>query len=308
MSWKVWKQPLERAREEFENGYRKGLNLSDWNEALSHFNSASELFREVGDEANAKVARALATFSKALTDPRRADNWSDAAAAFVTSGISEVNVTQNVSTESLTQECKLKALELRARSKTGPSEIASEFEEIAKEYLSLGNQDLVLPLLLEKKQVTAQNLGHKLVADASKIRGDAIVNRDAGKAAEYYRMAAIHMKAAGDLNSFQSLSGTAEDYSTVAACYFCGREVSGKDINFVTMKANLTTCLQEKISAQVLPSSLSPDTVIACKGCHSAITIAADQIAKKYFDRIEAELRELRAAVNNLNGRIRVMK
>lgn len=308
MSWKVWKQPLERAREEFENGYRKGLNLSDWNAALSHFNSASELFSAEGDEANAKVSRALAAFSKALIDPRRADNWSDAAAAVVTSGISEINVTQDVSTESLTQECKLKALELRARSKTVPSEAASELEETAKEYLSLGNQDLVLPLLLEKKQVTAQNLGHKLVADASKIRGDEIVNRDAGKAAEYYRMAAIHMKAAGDLNSFQSLSGTADDYSTVAACYFCGREVSGKEINFVSMKAKLTTCLQEKISGQVLPSSLSPDTVIACKGCHSAITIAADQIAKKYFDRIEAELRELRAAVNELNGRIRVMK
>jgi hypothetical protein len=308
MSWKVWKQPLERAREEFENGYRKGLNLSDWNAAFSHFSSASELFSATGDEANAKVASALAAFSRALIDPRRADNWSDAAAALVTSGISEINVTQDVSTKSLTQECKLKALELRARSRTTPSEAASELEETAKEYLSMGNLSLVLPLLLEKKQVTAQNIGHKLIADASKIRGDEIVNRDSGKAAEFYRMAAVHMKAAGDLNSFQSLSGTADDYSTVAACYFCGREVSGKEINFVSMKANLTTCLREKISAQVLPSSLSQDTVIACKGCHSAITIAADQIAKKYFDRIEAELRELRAAVNDLNGRIRVLK
>ena len=226
----------------------------------------------------------------------------------VTSGVSKINVTQNVSTKGLTQECKLKAIELRARSKKATSEAAGELEEIAKEYLSLGSQELVAPLLLNKKQVTAQNLGHKLIADASKMRGDEIVNRDAGKAAEFYRMAAIHMKAAGDLSSFQSLSGTAEDYSTVAACYFCGREVSGKEINFISMRANLTTCLREKISSQVLPSSLSEDTVIACKGCHSAITIAADQIAKKYFDRVEAELRELKAAVNELNRRIQVLK
>jgi hypothetical protein len=226
----------------------------------------------------------------------------------VTSGISEINVTQNVSTKSLTQECKLKALELRARSKKIASEVASELEETAKEYLSLGSLSLVLPLLLERKQVTAKNLGHKLVADASKMRGDEILNQDSEKAAEFYRMAAIHMKAAGDLNSFQSLSGTADDYSTVAVCYFCGREVPGKEINFVSMRANLTACLQEKISAQVLPSSLSKDTVIACKGCYSAITIAADQIAKKYFDRLEAELHALREEVETLGRRIRVLK
>jgi hypothetical protein len=308
MSWKVWKQPLERAREEFQNGYQKGLNLSDWNAAFSHFNSASEFFSAGGDQANAKVAKALAIFSRALLDSKRAENWTEAAAALVTSGLNEINVTQTVSTSSLAQECKLKAFELRARSKTVPSEIANELEETAKEYLSIGNRSLLLPLLLERKQVSAQNLGHKLIADASKLRGDEIVNRDSKKAAEFYRMAAIHMKAAGDLSSFQSLSGAADDFSTVAACYFCGREVSGKEINFVSMRANLTTCLREKISTQVLPSSLSQDTVIACKGCHSAITIAADQIAKRYFDRVEAELRELRAEVNELNRRIQVLK
>jgi hypothetical protein len=243
-----------------------------------------------------------------LLDSKRAENWTEAAAAIVTSGLNEINVTQTVSTSSLAQECKLKAFELRARSKAVPSEIANELEETAKEYLSIGNRGLLLPLLLERKQVSAQNLGHKLIADASKLRGNEIVNRDSKKAAEFYRMAAIHMKAAGDLNSFQSLSGTADDFSTVASCYFCGREVSGKEINFVSMRAKLTTCLREKISTQVLPSSLSQDTVIACKGCHSAITIAADQIAKRYFDRVEAELRDLRAAVEELNHRIQVLK
>jgi hypothetical protein len=312
LGWKVWKQPLERAKEEFANGYKKGLNLSDWGSAFSHFNAASELFNAGGDQASAKVAMALTIFSRALIDPRKVDNWTDAAAALVRSGVSEINVTQNVSTESLAQECKLKAFELRAGSRTVSSESASELEETAKEYLAMGNRSLLLPLLLEKKQVSAQNLAHKLIADASKLRGDEIVNLDSKKAAEFYRMAAIHMKAAGDLESSQNLSGRADDFSTVAACYFCGREVSGKEINFVSMRANLTTCLREKVTAQVLPSSLSPDTVIACKGCHSAITFAADQIAKRYFDRVEAELHEFKAAVNSdiseLKRRTRVLK
>jgi hypothetical protein len=312
VSWKVWKQPLERAQEEFGNGYKKGLNLSDWSSAFSHFNSASELFSEGGDPANTKVAKALAIFSRALINPRKVDNWTDAAAALVRSGVSEINVTQNVSTEILAQECKLKAFELRARSRTVSSESASELEETAKEYLAMGNRSLLLPLLLEKKQVSAQNLAHKLIADASKLRGDEIVNLDSRKAAEFYRMAAIHMKATGDLESSQNLVGRADDFSTVATCYFCGREVSGKEINFVNMRANLTTCLREKVTSQVLPSSLSPDTVIACKGCYSAITIAADQIAKRYFDRVEAELQEFRAAVTSdiseLKRRTRVLK
>jgi hypothetical protein len=312
LSWKLWKQPLERAKEEFRNGYQKGLNLSDWGSAFSHFNAASELFSAGGDPASAKVAKTLALFSRALIDPRKVENWTDAAAALATSGVSEINVTQNVSTESLAKECKLKAFELRARGRTVSSESASELEETAKEYLAMGNYSLLLPLLLEKKQVSAQNLAHKLIADASKLRGDEIVNRDSKKAAEFYRMAAIHMKAAGDLDLSQNLAGRADDFSTVAACYFCGREVSGKEINFVNMRADLTTCLQEKVSTQVLPSSLSSDTVIACKGCYSAITIAADQIAKRYFDRVEAELREFREAVNleisELKRRTRVLK
>lgn len=117
MSWKVWKQPLERAKEEFGNGYKKGLNLSDWSSAFSHFNSASEFYSAGGDQASAKVAKALAIFSRSLIDPKKVENWTDAAAALVTSGVSEINVTQTVSPASLAQECKLKAFELRARSK-----------------------------------------------------------------------------------------------------------------------------------------------------------------------------------------------
>jgi hypothetical protein len=311
LSWKLWKQPLERAREEFENGYRKGLNLSDWNTAFSCFNSAYEIYSKVGDQANAGVAWALAAISRALVDPQRIENWNSASASLKASGIAEINVTQTVSTEILAQECSLKASELKARIEGVPVERAGKLEEVAKGYLSLGGRSLLIPLLLGKQQVTAQVTAHRLIAEAARLRGDEVIDLDPKHASDFYRMAAIHMKTAGDIESFQYLSGQADDFSTTARCYFCGREVPGKEVNFVLMKANLTRFLEKQNASQVL-SSISTNRVIACKGCHSAITIAADEIAKRYFDKLEAELIEFRrvveAEISRLGGRVRSLE
>ena len=305
LSWKVWKQPLERAREEFENGYRKGLNLSNWNSAFSCFNSAYELYNKAGDQTNARVALTLATFSRALVEPQRIENWADASNALKALGIAEINVTRTVSTEILAQECDLKALELRAKSVESSIERATQLEDVAKKYLSFGGQSLLISLLLEKKQTTGQIKAHRIIAEAAKLRGDEIVDLSPKNASEFYRMAAIHMKTAGDLESFQYLSGKADDFSTTARCFFCGREVHGKEVNFVYMKAKLTRFLEKQNESQVLPSILSPNSVIACKGCYSAITIAADEIAKRYFDKVEAELREFKANVDSEISRLK---
>jgi hypothetical protein len=304
MSWKVWKQPIERAQEEFDNGYKKGLNLSDWNLAFNSFSSASEFYSKAGDPASAKVAKALAAFSKALSDPQKSENWTDASASFLTSGTNNINVTQMVSTEILAQECKLKAFELRARNMPSASESAQELEKTAKEYLSMSGKNLMLPLLMNRKQISSQSFAHTLIADAAKLQGDQIISSDPKQAADFYRKAAIHMKAAGDIETSQALSGKADDFSTTAVCYFCGREVSGKNVNFVNMRARLTSYLSNKSATQVLPSSLTPNTVIACQGCYSAITIAADEIAKGYYDKVEAEIAQLKKEISQLKNRI----
>jgi hypothetical protein len=308
LSWKVWKQPIERAQEEFDNGYKKGLNLSDWTSAFTCFSEASEFYSKAGDPVSAKVAKALASFSRALFDPNKSENWTEAAAALLNSCVKSINITQIVSVEILAQECKLKAFELRARNTPTATESAQELEKTAKEYLSMSSTNLMLPLLLNKKQISSQSFAHILIADAAKLQGDQSLGADPKLAADYYRKAAIHMKAAGDVNSFQSLSGKADDFSTTAVCYFCGREVSGKDINFVSMRARLTSYLESKNASQILPSSLTPNTVVACQGCYSAITIAADEIAKRYYDKLEAEIAQLKQEISQLRNRIVVAR
>jgi hypothetical protein len=308
LSWKVWKQPLERAKEEFENGYKKGFNLSNWDLAFSCFNSAYELYTKAGDQPNARVAWTLATFSKALIEPGRIESWVNASNALKNVGIAEINVTQPISTETLAQECELKASELKARSIATSAQRAEQLEEVAKKYLAFGGRSLLVSLLLEKRQDSAQIKAHRIIAEAAKLRGDDILDLSPKNASEFYRMAAIHMKTAGDLDSFQQLSGKAEDFSTTARCYFCGREVHGREVNFVPMKAHLTKFLEKQTENQALPTTLSTNTVIACEGCHSAITFAADEIAKRYFDFVEAELKAFQKTVdvelNNLKTRI----
>jgi hypothetical protein len=111
------------------------------------------------------------------------------------------------------------------------------------------------------------------------------------------------MKTAGVLPYSQTLLQQAEDYATTAACYFCGREVVGKEINFVYMKARLTKYIEEQGSTKALPSS-SKGMVVACKGCHSAITMAADDIAKAYFDQVQVQIQRLQDEINHLQARI----
>ena len=298
MSWKIWKRPLERAEEEFGNGYRKGLNLSNWNSAFSSFNSAYDLYKEAGDMGKAQVALALAVFSKALSEPQRIENWDAASNSLKVLGNIEINVTEPILAEMLSQECEFRAFELKARRMENITQRAEQLEEVAKKYISIGKHGLLVSLLLEKEHISGQIRAHRIIAEAAKLRGDEIIDLNPKSASEFYRMAAIHMKTAGDLESFQHLSTKADDFSVTAQCYFCRREVQGKEVNFVHMKANLTRYLGKQAESQVLPSTLSKDSVVACQGCYSAITFAADEIAKKYFDILESKLAEFRAYVD----------
>lgn len=303
MSWKMWKDPLERAAEEFKKGYLKGLNLSNWNSAISGFNSAFELYSKVGDIANAELARALSLFSGALANPQVNENWINAATALANTGLAQINVTTDVATSDLVQECRLKASEIRNSNVSDSLARATQLEETAKQYLAFGGKSLMIPLLLEKQQMNGIAKAHKIIAEASIIRGDAEIGSDPKHASEFYRMAAIHMKTAGDLQSSQFLSGKAADFSATAQCYFCGREVTGKEINFVYMKAQLTKFIENQNASKVIPST-SDGMVVACKGCHSAITLAADDIARAYFDRVQVQIQHLEEEITRLNNRI----
>jgi hypothetical protein len=296
MSWKVWKQPLERANEELQNGYRKGLNLSDWNTALSCFNLAFEFYSKAEDSTNAKLAKALASFSKALVSPQAVENWTDAADEISNTGLSEIDVTQTVPVKDLVQECRLKAMELSAKLSTNSLDKAAQLEEIAKQYMVFDGTSLLIPLLLEKQQTTGELKAHRVFAEAAQLRGNEEIDLDPKQASEFYRMAAMHLQAAGDVGASQILSGKADDSSATALCYFCGREVTGRGVNFVYMKAQLTRFIEKQNSNKVFPSS-SNGMVVACLGCHSAITTAADEIAKTYYDKVEDELRAVEAEI-----------
>lgn len=309
LSWKIWKGDRERAEEEFKKGHEKGLNLSDWNSAFSHFASAYQLYNRAGDQTQARVSLGLTAFSKALSDPHKFENWSSASTSLKALGKVKINVTTTVSAELLSQECDLKTEELKAWKIENLSQRAEKLEEVAKGYLSIAKYSLLVPLLLEKKQISGQAKAHRIIGEAAKLRGDEIADLSPKEAGEFYKKAAIHMKTAGELEAFRKFSEKATSSSVAAQCYFCGREVHGKEINFVYMKANLTRFLGKQTEGQVLPSTLSPNSVVACRGCHSAITIAADEIAKKYFDVLDARLSKLTALIeerfNRVESRIR---
>lgn len=170
MSWKIWKPPSERAKEEFENGYRKGFDHSNWNLAFSYFNSAYRLYNKAKDQTNARVALALATFSFALSESEKIENWRSAESALQNLGNTVLDIVQTIPAEILAQECQLKALELQTETVRDLSEKMARLEKLAESYLSLSERTLTISLLIEKHRTSGQIKAQRILAEATKIK------------------------------------------------------------------------------------------------------------------------------------------
>jgi len=166
-----------------------------------------------------------------------------------------------------------------------------KFEAVAQSYMSLGRDNLVLGDLFGIKG-TPYTMAYKYLGLSRLLKGLIEEKSDPGKAVEYYAEAMGYFSNAM-LEEYKSYSDQRiKKLSTVAKCWFCGRDVQGEEIHYVYMETLLTPYLQSKFGGES-PPSMRGTKIVACVACYEAIHLMADSVARMYYERAMAALREV---------------
>lgn len=318
MSWKIWKKPEERFKEEWDKAISL-RNQGKWKDASEHFSKAASLADEASGAQFKKqgmIAKAFAALYLAV-DAKNADNLLRCHDAFSKlDPDTTLEIPYKVKAGEVAEEARILADEARLPQVSldnlteYPSEIADKFETLSQSYLGLGRENLVLADLF-KISGTAYKMAFKYMGFSRLLKGIAEEKRDPAKAVEYYAEAMGNFGQAM-LEDFKNyLDQRCKKLGNVAKCWFCGRDVQGEGIHYVYMDTIMTPYLQEKFGAES-PPSLKELKIVACIACYEAIHIVADLVARAYYEKAMAALRqvekELTEAIIALDRRLRAVE
>jgi hypothetical protein len=202
-------------------------------------------------------------------------------------------------------------LEVLSLSPTNPQQFkdkAQALQTTAMQFRAkMTGQVLVIPELFNKTVMTGEAKAPALMALAEEALGESLILDDPKAAAEHYQSARLWWMQAGRQDFADAASIRVRAYGRAAKCWFCGREVSGEGIHFVTMACELTDVVKRTGEGSALPT-FDPvsNAIFACRGCYSAVFKLADDLAVKRTQelevKIERELNEIRAQIKNIRS------
>jgi len=169
---------------------------------------------------------------------------------------------------------------------------AKKLQDVAMGLRSkMSGKVLILPELFWKETIPGEMRALPLLAMAEESLGQSLVHENPKSAAEHFQTARLYWMQAGRQDMAQSASTNVQSYSLAVKCWFCGREVSGKDIHFVSMPATLTDLLMNSAAGTALPSfDHTNGEIYACKGCYGAIFNLADMLATQKTKELEVKI------------------
>jgi hypothetical protein len=207
----------------------------------------------------------------------------------------------------LALECTAVAEEMVALSAPSSGEEALKkraellFAAAMKFQSQIGPNTLIIPEVYDSKKITGIQKASVLMAEGNENMAESVAMKDPKKAAEYFHMALNYRRQIGDSAAETRINDKIKQYSKAAACWICGREVTGETIHFVSMPTEITPLQSTCKQSSPLPSSNDSISIYVCRACYLAIHKRADQVARQYYD---AAMREMAAMESRLNARI----
>jgi len=322
MSWKVWKAAEERSREEWE----KALSLRNqgkWREAAEHFQTVSNLAEKATDPQTKNrgvLAYGYAMLFNAIEAKTRESFVMCHNSLSHISPQTVLEIPYKALASDVAQECMLLADEYSLpRVEPGVNvensdAVAVKLESLAQSYLALGRDSLVLGNLL-KTDPNVYQRAFKFLGLAKCVRGKLEEYRDPEKAVQYYAEAVGYFQQAALQDYKTFLDERNRKLSSVAKCWFCGRNVQGEDIHYVYMDTLLTAYMKAKSQAESPPTT-KDYRIVACTACNQAVQILADKIGRAYYEkaieamnelerRLMARITSLQAELQQLNNYVR---
>jgi hypothetical protein len=284
------------------------IKRKDFEKAKRSFQKAID--KKTKDMDLAQVMIALLSIHGNLTDPMV---YKHVAGVLRSKGDMDFQLgLSEVSAAKLAKECDLLGDEFGALGASrDPSVSAARGNAligVAMKYqTTMPNDILLIPELFGGVSMTGMRRAQKLFAEGNEDLAESVVFTDPRKAAEYQQMAFNYRKQMGE--SGEANLAKIEGYSKSAACWFCGREVTGERIHFFPMSSEVGILrFKEQETSHLAVKTNAGDAVYACRGCYSAISRRADAIANHYHRQAMAEIQRveasLRAEIAMVNSRI----
>lgn len=299
MSWKFWKEPEERVQEEWEKAVSL-RNQAEWREASEHFLKAAELAEEVSDPQLRKqgsIARALAALYRAVAE-KTAESLRECHRLFSElDPETTLKIPYEVKASEVAEEAKILAEEFSlpqidlSRLDEYPSELADRYEALSQLYLGLGREELVLSDLFQMEE-SVFKAASKHLGFSGLLKGKAEERRDPGKAVEYYAEAMGNFSQAMIEEYKSYVDERSQKLSSVAKCWFCGRDIQGEEVHYLYLETVLTPYLYSRFGAGS-PPSVKGSSIAACLACYKAIHILAGMVAQVYYEKAMAAIREV---------------
>jgi hypothetical protein len=305
----LFKSPAEKADDEFQKAYEKGVSLGRpyWPTAVSHFLEAALQYQAAGQAQKANQSKALALFFTALNS-KNADQWKQVSTAMANCSGADLNIGFVANSDSIAKESLVYAKELSVMSQFDPSSgsqsQATAMRELAQNYLDLvgGNLDI---WKLMGQTIDPQRRAYYLLGLASLSEANSIVEFDPKRSASLLSEAVAQLDLAGeDYRNVRSLTLQERDNATkTGKCWFCGRDVQGLTFHFVALKADISA-YTKALYGSGMPPSIEGGNVLSCTACYSAFKNVSDQIASMYYEKTMQEVTALSRRVSDIETRL----
>ncbi|MEM0118043.1 MAG: hypothetical protein QXV32_06310 [Conexivisphaerales archaeon] len=313
MPFNPFKSASEKGDEDFQKAYEKGVNLGPqhWGDAYHYFASAAKHYTEAGDQQKAAISTALSTLFITLTSPS-SEGWKKCSEQLSALGSTQLNVGFATDSASLANQAAIMAAEAEImpsiNASTSDQAKATRLRELAQKYVELTGSDLALWKLL-RQEIDPQSKAYYLMGLASLIDANSFVYSDPEKSVTLFSNAITNFEVAGSdpLGVKTNTSAKAEDMAKIAKCWFCGREVQGRDANFFKVNAQITAYMRSKYGNE-MPASIDGPSVVACAACYSAIQNLSDIVAQKYYRLALDEINALAERVSRLESEVSHMR
>lgn len=285
----------------------------DFNTAYTRFSEAAKKFQKQNNMYNYGLASCyMAIIAIALNPENPGVYYAAGQMLRSTGGIPLKLGLHEISSAEIADEVELLAgeKEILAMTPTNPSEHgakAKRLQEIAMGYRSrTAGRVLVIPELFWKETIQGEARALPLLAKAEESLGQSLVNDNPKAAAEHFQTARLWWMQAGRADMAQTASSFVQSYGLAVKCWFCGREVSGEGVHFVSMPSTLTDLIKRTASESALPSfDQASGMIYACKGCYGAIFNLSDSLATQRTQELEVKINKQLEEIKRQIGRMR---
>ena len=288
----------------------------DFINAHDKYIEAARKFAKQGDTNNAGLAAAYASvmvIGQRLSDPSAyrfaAQSLRNLAATNIKLGLREVSAIKLATEADLLAE----ELELNAFQPVNSDQYqqkAQMLQNLAIKFrTNMTGEVLVLPELFRQGAFHGESKALPLAGQAEETLGESMISDNPKAAAEHYQSARLWWTQAGFSGRADQAALRVRAYGRAAKCWFCGREVSGEGIHFLSMPSDLTDLVRRSGGESALPTfDPGSNAIYACKGCHSAVSKLADSLAMQRMQelevRVQAQINDLRAQIVDLGRQL----